>query len=368
MLDNVARPWQRLPKSWQFFQGPRELNEAPDQPRRRDFTRTRGDLARDLGVGSLARLYTTAEDTTPVYFETDNQGFRAVRSRPLFTAVVCGDSFANNNSFADSLAVSTGLAVGNQAIEGRGTLTMARFLEDRPAAYRRVRFVIWESTERAGVTDFINLKDRRRQLQQSINGKWEWKQSLLWPANFDVYLGGSSLLKPLLDKVQKETKWALVKKHTDFIILGRRNLPVGVVPMLYLQSDEAIRPVATTRAEIDTIANYIAEVNREMKSRDQQLIFTIAPEKSVIYPDRLPIGLIPRTNYITELNKALHQRGVHVADLSVGLRQAAQANPRTLYYYAADTHWTPYGMAVAARIIADSLAKWHFAPKQLSAN
>ncbi|WP_226163554.1 alginate O-acetyltransferase AlgX-related protein [Hymenobacter terricola] len=358
VFDNVARPWQRPPKSWQFFQGPREFNEAPNQVRKRDFSRTSGDLARDLGVNSLAWPYFAAEDTTPAYLETDAQGFRTVKSASPFAGALCGDSFSNNNSFADSLTRATGLGFGNQAIEGRGTLTMARFLEDWPAAYRDAHVVIWESTQRAGSADFTSLIERRRLLRQTSNQHWQWRQSLLWPSNADLYLGGSSLLKPLLDKVQKEVKWWLLKKHTDLIVLGRRDLPTGLSPMLYLGSDEAIRPQATTRAEIDIIADNVAEVNRDLKNRGQQLVFTIAPEKSIVYPDRLPQGLQARTNYITDLNKALRQRGVHVVDLSRGLRQIAQANPHVLYYYSADTHWTPAGMAVASRIIADSLTHW----------
>ncbi|MBD2768331.1 hypothetical protein IC235_10540 [Hymenobacter sp. BT664] len=360
LFDNLARPWQRRPKSWQFFQGSRELNESPNQPLQRDFTRTKGDLGRDLGVASLSRYYSAAEDSTPVYLETDEQGFRIVRSSAPFTAVLCGDSFSNNNSFADSLARVTGLSVGNQAIEGRGTLTMARFLEDQPAPYRQAKLVIWESTQRAKIDAFTELSERRKSLRLSDQHRWQWRESLLWPANLDVYLSGSSLLKPLMDKIQKEIKWALLKKHTDLIILGRRDLPAGVAPMLFLGSDEAIRPRKTSQSELDSIATYIAAIDQELKGRGQHLIFTVAPEKSVVYPDRLPPGLTPRTNYITGLNQALQQHGVHVVDLSQGLREAAQAQPKTLYYYAADTHWTPKGMQLASRIIADSLKRWNF--------
>jgi hypothetical protein len=362
LVDNLVRPWQRRPKSWQFFQGPRELNASPNQSRQRDFSRTSGDLGRDLGVAELARPYSAAEDSTPVYLETDEQGFRTVLSQAPFTAVLCGDSFSDNNSFADSLARATGLSVGNQAIEGRGTLSLARFLEDRPAPYQQAKFVIWESTQRANIEEFKNLFERRKQLRLSNQHRWQWRHSLLWPANIDLYLGGSSVLKPLLDKVQKEVKWALLKKHTDLIIMGRRDLPTGVAPMLFLGSDEAIRPRETSQPELDSIAAYIALIDKELKGRGQQLIFTVAPEKSIIYPDRLPSGLTPRTNYISGLNQALQQHGVHVVDLSQGLRQAAQAQPKTLYYYTADTHWTPKGMQVASRIIADSLQQWGFTP------
>ena len=357
--DNLARPWQRRPKSWQFFQGPRELDGVPNQARERDFARTSGPMGQDIGVAALAQPYLAAEDTTATYLETDAAGFRSVKSQAPFAVALCGDSFFGNNSIADSLAKATGLPVGNQAIEGRGTLAMARFLEDRPAEYQQAQIVVWESTQRASLADFKSLVERRQLLRQIQGNHWQWRQSLLWPANLELYLLGSSFVKPLLDKVQKEVKWALLKKHTDLIVLGRRDLPAGNAPMLYLGSDEAIRPRATAQPELDTIADYVAQVDHELKARGQQLIFMVAPEKSVIYPERLPAGMVARTNYISGLNRALQQRGVRVVDLSGGLRQAALAHPQTLYYYTADTHWTPLGMKVASQVIADSLVQWH---------
>ena len=358
VFDLIARPWQRQPKSWRFFQGLREFNEAPNISRRIDPTRTNGPLAGDVGVISLTKPYVLADDTMRAYIETDAQGFRAVSSQPPYAVALCGDSFSNNNSFADSLARYTGLSVGNQAIEGRGTLTMARFLEDKPVAYQQAHLVIWESTQRAGLDDFNSLPARRRQLRQATAPIEQWRESLLWPANLEVYLTGSSLLKPLLDKTQKEIKWKLTHKSLDLIILGRTDLPEKVAPILYMAGDEGLRPVATSAAKIDSIANYIATVNRDLQARGQQLVFLIAPDKSVVYANRLPADIVPRTNYITGLNQALQQRGVKVVDVTIGLQKAAQDDPQRLYYYSADTHWTPLGMRVASRIVADSLTKW----------
>lgn len=358
VFDNIARPWQRQPKSWHFFQGLREFNEAPNISRRIDPTRTRSGMSNDVGVAKLVLPYVQAEDTTRAYIETDAQGFRTVKSRPTYAVALCGDSFSNNNSFADSLARYTGLSVGNQAIEGRGTLTMARFLEDKPVAYQQAHLVIWESTQRASLADFNSLPARRRQLRQSTAPVAQWRESLLWPANLDVYLTGSSLLKPLLDKTQKEIKWILTHKTLDLIVLGRTDLPAKVAPIIYLVGDEDLRSVPTSAAEIDSTADYIATVNRDLRARGQKLIFLIAPDKSIVYVNRLPAGMVPRTNHITGLNQALQQRGVKVVNVTRGLQKAAQDDLQRLYYYSADTHWTPLGMQVASRIVADSLAKW----------
>ncbi|RZL06992.1 MAG: hypothetical protein EOO62_17855, partial [Hymenobacter sp.] len=346
----------------------RELNEYRSQTRRVDEVRTNGAMGRDLGIKSLAQAYLAAEDTARTYYETDAQGFRTVRSAAPFAAVLCGDSFANNNEFADSLALTTGLSVGNQAIEGRGTLTMARYLEDRPAAYQHTWLVVWESTQRATVDVFSSLPKRRQQLRQTAGQGWQWRESLLWPGNLNTYLNGTTTIGPLLNRVQKEIKWALLKKHNELIVPGRRDLPASTAPMMYLGVDEGIKPNPTTPAQLDSIADYIAAVNVDLRHRGQILVFAVAPEKSLVYPDRLPAGMVARTNYIPGLTQALQRRGVRVVDVSLGLQQAAQAHPHTLYYYAADTHWTPRGMAVASRIIADSLSSWHLQPPALTAN
>ena len=368
IFDNLARLGQRQPKSWRFFQGPRELNAAPNEPRQLDLERMDGDMTHDVGSHEVARPYRAAEDTMRVYLETDAQGFRTVRSRPPFTAVLCGDSFSDNNSFADSLARATGLAVGNQAIKGRGTLAMARFLEDWPPTYRHTRLVIWECAQRDVVADYTTLATRRRLLRQTAPNHWLWRESLLWPGNLDLYLNGSSLVKTLLAEAKTEGKWAILKKRGEYIITGRRDLPQGVAPMLYLSTDEGIRPKPSRRTSIDSIADCIAAVNRDLQNRGQQLIFTIAPEKSIIYPERLPVGLVTRTNYVPELNQALRQRGVYVVNIAPALRQAALAAPRKLYYYTTDTHWTPRGMAVAAQAIADSLVQWRFISSRQKVN
>lgn len=362
LVDTLARPWQRRPKSWEFFQGPREFNEAPNLSRRLDETRTSGPLGRDLGVISLATPYVMREDTTRTYLETNAQGFRTVASSPPFTLALCGDSFSNNNYFAEALAQTTGLMVGNQAIEGRGTLTIARFLEDRPADYRMTKIVLWESTQRAAINDFAKIAAYRNELRQPKSGSYKWRQSLLWPANLELYLQGSSFSKPVLDKIQKEMKWRLLKKHTDLIVLGRRDLPKEQAPMLFIQADEAIRANATPQTQLDSIADCIATVDHDLKARGQILVFAVAPEKSVVYPDRLPIGVTARISYVDGLNAALRQRGVRVVDWSKGLKQAALSHPLDLYYYTADTHWTPKGMRIASQIFADSLVKWQLTP------
>lgn len=359
VFDNLARPWQRRPKSWAFFQGPRELNEAPNQPLTRDSMLRDDVLARDIGVAAVTQPYTTAEDPTPYDHATDAQGFRTVRSQPPYTAVLCGDSFANNNVLADSMATATGLSIINRAIEGRGTLSMARYLEDSLSASQHIHLVFWESTQRNGAAEFNKISGRRTYLRQTSGQRWDWKNSLLWPANLDAYLSGSSLIKPLLDHVQKEVKWALMHRHTDLILAGRLDLPSSQAPMLFLASEEGIRPHITRKSELDSIANYVTSIAHELRQHGQVLIYFTAPEKSYIYSERLPIGMEARNNYITDLTQLLRQRGVYTVDLSQGLRQAAQNDPSHLYYYTADTHWTPCGMAVASRIIADSLTRWH---------
>lgn len=359
VLDNLARPWQRHPKSWAFFQGPRELNESPNQPLARDAMTNSDVLARDIGVSAVTRPYTAAEDSTSYDHATDAQGFRTVRSQPPYNAVLCGDSFSNNNVLADSLAATTGLSIANRAIEGRGTLSMARYLEDSLPLPHKVHLVFWESTQRNGVAEFGSIASRRSYLQQTAGQYFDWKKSLLWPTNLDAYFNGSSLIKPLLDRVQKEVKWSLLHQHTNLILAGRLNLPPAHAPMLFLAAEEGIRPRATQKSELDSIANYVAGIAHELRQRGQQLIYFTAPEKSYVYNERLPAGMTARNNYITGLTQALQQRGVYTVNLSQGLRQAALKDPTHLYYYTADTHWTPRGMAVASRIIADSLTSWH---------
>jgi alginate O-acetyltransferase complex protein AlgJ len=77
-------------------------------------------------------------------------------------------------------------------------------------------------------------------------------------------------------------------------------------------------------------------------------VFTIAPDKHVLYPEVLPASIRPigRAYRMDQLFEALHETRVIAVDLRPALREA---KPREPLYEKTDTHWNERGAYVAYR-------------------
>lgn len=358
LVDGVCRFWERKPKSVWVFKGANVLNQPPNL--RHQPWPFEGNLARKLAVPQLAQPYVAREDVTPQWITTDEYGYRLGTSAPPYEVVLCGDSFFDNGTIADSLAHFSGRRVGNMAIDGRGPLSMTRFLAAAPPAYQPAKVVVWGKIESAiTLSEFESMKGQRDELQPSSrlkHLKHSWEQSLFWPTSADLYLTESSALKQLLKRIVSQLDWLLTTSHTPEILLGRQDLPAGQAPMLFKADDAGLQPPPSTK-DLMLIADKIASVNKELASRGVLLYFTVAPDKSTVYRERLPRDRSFTGTFESELVRLLHTRGVRTITLSEGIRKAGLANPTNELYYTTDTHWNAQGQTLAARIIADSLRK-----------
>ncbi|WP_210519733.1 alginate O-acetyltransferase AlgX-related protein [Hymenobacter terricola] len=354
--DGIARYWERRPKSLRTIKGANVLNQRPNL--RQQPWPLEGNLARKLAVAQLEQPYAAAEDTTARYLTTDAYGYRLGNSLPPYQVVLCGDSFFDNNIIADSLARYSKLSVGNMAIDGRGPLSMVRFLAAAPPAYREAKIVVWTKIESAVKrTEFESMAGQFKELlpQSRLKSmKHSWEQSILWPASLDLYLTESSALKHYLTRISSEVEWTLTGQYTSEIVLGRQNLPVGQVPMLFQAIDAGLLPAPSTE-DLLFIADRIAEVNQQLRQRGITLFFALAPDKSTIYQERLPQSHPFRAHFEAQLENLLHARGVKTIGLSQGIRKAALERPTVSLYYTTDTHWNELGQSLAAHIIADSI-------------
>jgi hypothetical protein len=356
LVDGVCRFWERKPKSILVFKGANALNQAPNL--RHQPWPFEGNLARKLAIPQLAHPYVAREDTTPHWVTTDEHGYRLGSSLPPYEAVLCGDSFFDNGTIADSLAHFSGRRVGNMAIDGRGPLSMTRFLAAAPPAYQAAKVVIWGKVESAiTLSEFESMKGQRDELQPSSrlkHFKHSWEQSLFWPASMDLYLTESSAIKQLLKRVVSQGDWLLTNRHTPEILLGRQDLPAGQAPMLFKADDAGLQPAPPTK-DLVFIADIIAAVNNELTGRGVSLYFTVVPDKSTVYRERLPRDRSFNGTFEKELVRLLHARGVRTITLSEGIRKAGLANPTNELYYTTDTHWNARGQTLAAHIMGDSL-------------
>jgi len=119
----------------------------------------------------------------------------------------------------------------------------------------------------------------------------------------------------------------------------------------------------------------IVDFHRQLQERGVELYFMPVPVRPIIYPESVlgpePFAereTIPNLHQsLQELLSALRTSGVRVFDLTPTFLSHREHPQRGAVYVPSDTHWTPYGISLAAKILADEIKKmpWFEAvPKQ----
>lgn len=107
----------------------------------------------------------------------------------------------------------------------------------------------------------------------------------------------------------------------------------------------------------------IVDFRNQLAARGIHLLVVPVPNKDSIYPDRLtsrariPQGILaPRTR---DVFRRLRASGVEVVDLFKEFAEARQRSgpSNRQLYLAQDTHWSPAGVSIAARTVAQRLAE-----------
>ena len=97
--------------------------------------------------------------------------------------------------------------------------------------------------------------------------------------------------------------------------------------------------------ELRLIAERLAAMQAELEAKGICFIFTIAPNKSSLYPEHMPDS-IPKsreTSNVERLVPYLEEAGVRYVDLF-----SAFEGEEEILYFATDSHWTSKGAALAA--------------------
>ncbi len=367
LVDLVARlfrptptdPWQFVyqiqTKSARVFRGVHEPGNVLNEHWNGSDSSARGDLARLLDVSQVNAPYLAAENRTPKRITTDAEGFRRAGGDGVAPVILAGDSFFDFDTLGDSLSVDLGIPVINRAIPAKQTLSMARTLEAFNTLHQP-RVIIWEHVERAlSPNAFAELSDFRVALRHD-GWRDRWMASLGWPENIERYLTASSEIRQEMIRLQAELLWRTTGDLAAGVVRGRTD--TGYAPMLFAAGERGLLKRVDSLGWVDAIVDVIEGVTQELRQQGTTLVFTVGPDKSNIYRERLPDSVSYHAGSIGQLNRALKQRGIKVIDLETGLRAAALDHPDLLYYYTTDTHWSPRGQALAAHIIADSLKTW----------
>jgi hypothetical protein len=127
--------------------------------------------------------------------------------------------------------------------------------------------------------------------------------------------------------------------------------------MLFLPLD--LKSTGRPRRESD-VADYFVWLGGELARLDLRLLVVLVSDKSTVYGPLLAQPLPDpeeAAGFLHRLDGELAARGVSSLDLTPALRQAARdgLSSGEYVYWSDDTHWSPGGIAVAAREI---LAHW----------
>lgn len=105
-------------------------------------------------------------------------------------------------------------------------------------------------------------------------------------------------------------------------------------------------------SEFDETVSLIAEIARKVESRGKRFVFMPIPAKQTLYARPDPFT----RDFLGKLVPALEARGVEVIDLLPALEAAkGRKNGVPDVYQPYDTHWSPYGAAIAAEVAAEHL-------------
>ncbi|MCF7976062.1 MAG: hypothetical protein K9N55_19750, partial [Phycisphaerae bacterium] len=109
----------------------------------------------------------------------------------------------------------------------------------------------------------------------------------------------------------------------------------------------------------DEILLAVTDFRDQLQAQGIHLLVMIAPNKASIYPDKLNPGTMtgsinPRT---LDLMARLQQADIELVDLFSIFQEARRTATSGAgdYYLAQDSHWSPAGMDLAARTVADRL-------------
>ncbi len=135
---------------------------------------------------------------------------------------------------------------------------------------------------------------------------------------------------------------------TDQVVLGRDG-------WLYYSAtlDDYCRVSPLTERELWCAARRLYLLQEYVEARGGRFLFTVAPNKNSLYPERMPA--LPREDRPADaerLGALLSEMGVHSLDL-----YAVFAAQGETLYFPTDSHWTSRGAALAADAILRALGR-----------
>lgn len=170
-----------------------------------------------------------------------------------------------------------------------------------------------------------------------IDGEW----MLAWEKNLDSKVPW----RPPSVNLWGGLNYRLFGEAQDGALIGRNG---------WLFTNEEFQTASTDAAELQTKVNYIKQVRDELAENGAKLVVALIPAKVQVYSEELARARIPAShaNLYANVRGQLEAAGVPTPDLATELKSAKSEGE---VFFRTDTHWTPLGAEITARVIAESV-------------
>lgn len=334
--------------------------------------RVGGDLAALLGSPAARAKYAVERPAATITL--DPEGFRSpvYPATQRFDVVVVGDSYMTDgvpltNMISEQLAARLGRPVLNRAFMGRGPFqSLMLWIEQNWNRPPHPKWIVWGFVERDisghAFAGYIYLIERHRgnveaelKSAERLRPRVIWRA--LWPSTLRTSLPNSSAIAQLSRRIWARVQYDLFRELPSDVF--ELDDPEGQGPPMlgYRVALDSIYWSPSVR-NLDQVVDSIAYIQDYLKLIGVNLLVVPIPDKEQVYRDRIPRakwrkGEPPPESISPELVERLRARGIPAVSLLEPFREAARAGEPV--FWPDDTHWHPYGIGLAAELIAAEL-------------
>ena len=190
-------------------------------------------------------------------------------------------------------------------------------------------------------------KTENRQLANFPARPRSWRALLDFPAGFDAWFSDHFAFRKDL------VRWFGESRYFGLGVSPVPSVVVGKDSFLFFAADESVDDYANARPfterELENWRLSITKLRDWFQTRGIAYVFTIAPDKYLVYPEEFPdsVRQVNPTSRMDELYSAISDTRV-VADLRPVLSHAKSTER---LYYLTDTHWNDRGAFAAYQAI-----------------
>lgn len=334
--------------------------------------RVGGDLTMLLGSPAARAKYAVARPAATITI--DPEGFRSpvYPSTQRFDVVVVGDSYMTDgvpltNMISEQLAARLGQPVLNRAFMGRGPFqSLMLWIEQNWTRPPHPKWIVWGFVERDisghAFAGYIYLIERHRgnveaelKTAERLRPRVIWRA--LWPSTLRTSLPNSSAIAQISRRLWARIQYDLFRELPSDVFELENPEEKGPPMLGYRVALDAMYWSPSVR-NLNQVVDSIAYIQDYLNLIGVKLLVVPIPDKEQVYRDRIPRskwrkGEPPPESIAPELVERLRARGIHAVSLLERFRAAAQAGEPV--FWPDDTHWHPYGIGLAAELIAAEL-------------